>query len=100
MSTLKLDISPGTYQKLAEQAHEAGKQPEILGRELLEAALQSLARSRPQSVQAKGRIRPLGETLRRKILPGVTLDKVRKALNKAQPPSLSAIILARRGPKV
>jgi len=75
----------------------------LLNRELLEDALKSRETARPKTardvLQAKGRVRPLGDTLRRRIIPGVTLDEVRKTLSQAGGPSLSDIILAQRGPK-
>jgi hypothetical protein len=52
-----------------------------------------------QILQASGRVRPLSETLRRKIIPGVTLEKVRASLNRAGGPALSDILLEQRGPK-
>jgi hypothetical protein len=76
----------------------------LLNRELLEDALKSRETARPKTardvLQAKGRVRPLGDTLRRRIIPGVTLDQVRKALTQAGGPSLSDIILAQRGPNL
>jgi hypothetical protein len=104
MSAITIDISPKTYQKLAEQARNTGKEIEVLGSELLEDAVKSRETVRPKTarevLQAKGQVRPLGDTLKRKIIPGVTLDEVRKALTQAGGPSLSEIILAQRGPKV
>jgi len=104
MSTITIEISPATYQKLATQARNTGKDIEVLSSELLEAGLQPHETVRPKSarevLQAKGQVRPLGDTLRRKIIPGVKLDDVRKALTRAGGPSLSEIILAQRGPKV
>ncbi len=104
MSAITIDISPETYQKLAEQACNTGKKIEVLSSELLEDALTSRETARPKTarevLQAKGQVRPLADTLRRRIIPGVTLDEVRKALTQAGGPSLSDIILAQRGPKV
>ncbi|MCP4396511.1 MAG: hypothetical protein GY801_04235 [bacterium] len=104
MSAITIDISSETYKKLAEQARHTGKKIEVLSSELLEDALTSREAARPKTVrevlQAKGQVRPLGDTLRRRIIPGVTLDQVRKALTQAGGPSLSEIILAQRGPKV
>ena len=103
MSVITIELSPKNYQTLAEHARNMGKKIEVLSRELLEEALTSPETDRPKTVrevlQAKGRVRPLGDTLRRKIIPGVTLDEVRKALSQAGGPSLSEIILAQRGPK-
>lgn len=103
MSTIVIDVSAETYRRLKEQAHRAGKAPETFTRELVESALE--ARERPQARTAReillamGRIRPLSETLRRKIIPGVTLDEVRMALSRVAGPSLSEVILEQRGPK-
>ncbi|MDH7487830.1 MAG: hypothetical protein QHJ81_16345 [Anaerolineae bacterium] len=103
MSTIVIDIPAETYRRLAEQAHRAGKAPEIFTRELVESAVQTREEMPPRTVrevlQAAGRIRPLSETLRRKIIPGVTLNEVRMALSQAAGPSLSEIILEQRGPK-
>jgi hypothetical protein len=46
-----------------------------------------------------GRIRPLSQTLRRKIIPGVTLEEVRAALTRANDLPLSELILEQRGQK-
>jgi hypothetical protein len=104
MSTITIDISSETYKKLVEQSRNTGKKIEVLSSELLEDALKSCETARPKTareiLQAKGRVRPLGDTLRRRIIPGVTLDEVRKALTQAGGPSLSDIILSQRGPKV
>ncbi|MFB0534662.1 MAG: hypothetical protein ACETWR_06740 [Anaerolineae bacterium] len=104
MSTIVIDIPPETYERLEEQARKAGKAPETLTRELLETALQAREEARPRTarevLQALGRVRPLSETLRSKIIPGVTLDEVRIALTHAAGPSLSEIILEQRGPKL
>lgn len=104
MSTIVIDIPPETYERLEEQARKAGKAPETLTRELLETALQARDEARPRTarevLQALGRVRPLSETLRSKIIPGVTLDEVRIALTHTAGPSLSEIILEQRGPKL
>ncbi len=86
------------------QARRIGKAPEVFGRELLEKALWAREgaqdRTAQEVLQASGRVRPLSETLRRKIIPGVTLDEVRMALTQATGPLLSEIILDQRGPKL
>jgi predicted DNA-binding protein len=101
MHTIVIDVSPETYQRLKEQARHAGKAPEALSRELLETALQvphiSPHRTARDVLEAVNRTRPLSESLRRKIIPGVTLDEVRLALSRAAGPSLSEIILEQRG---
>lgn len=103
MSTIVIDIPPETYKRLEERARRAGKAPEALTRELLEAAIQTQEDAQPRTTRevlhTLGRIRPLSETLRRKIIPGVTLDEVRLALKQAAGPSLSEIILQQRGLK-
>jgi hypothetical protein len=103
MSTIVIDIPVETHRRLEEQARRAGKPLEAFTRELLEAALEGRASSRPKTarevLQVSGRARPLSETLRRKIIPGVTLAEVRTALGRAAGPSLSEIILEQRGPK-
>lgn len=103
MNTVTIDLSPETYQRLEEQARKAGQAVEILSRELLEAALKSRAGTRSQTtrdvLQAAGRARPLSDTLRGKIIPGVTLDEVRAILSQAAGPSVSNIIHEQRGAK-
>ena len=103
MNTIIIDLSPETYKRLEEQARKAGQAVEVLSRELLETALKSSAVARPRTtrevLQAAGRARPLSETLRSKILPGVTLDEVRAILTHAAGPSLSDVIQEQRGVK-
>ena len=103
MSAIVIDVPPETYKRLEQQARRAGKAPEAFTRELVESALEAWAETQPKTarevLEALGRIRPLGETLRRKIIPGVTLDEVRVALTQAAGPSLSEIVLEQRGPR-
>ena len=103
MSTLVIDLPPETYKRLAEQALRAGKAPEALTRELLEAALEIGEEVQPKTARevlhAAGRTRSLSDTLRRKLIPGVTLEEVRLALTQATGPSLSELILEQRGSK-
>ena len=103
MSTILIDLPAETYKRLEDQARRAGKPPEAFTREVLELALQAREQVQPRTARdvltAMGRVRPLSETLRRKIIPGVTLDEVRAALTGASGPSLSEIILRQRGPK-
>jgi hypothetical protein len=58
---------------------------------------------RPQTtrevLEASGRVRPLSERLRQKIIPGVTLAEVRTVLAQSGGSSLSEIILNQRLPK-
>ena len=103
MSTIVINIPPETYRRLEQAAQKAGKDPVALTRELLETALQAREKTRTvtarEVLRAAGQVRPLSETLRRKIIPGVTLDEVRTALTQAAGPPLSEIILEQRGPK-
>ncbi len=103
MSTLVINVSPETYRRLEEQARNAGKAPEALTRELIEAALQDPKapphRTARDVLETLDRTRPLSEALRRRIIPGVTLDEVRTALAQAAGPSLSEIVLKQRGPR-
>ena len=104
MPTMVIDLPSETYKRLEEQARKAGKALEALTCELLETALQAQqetpCRTARAVLQAAGRVRPLSESLRRKIIPGVTLDEVRHALTQAAGPTLSNIVLEQRGPKV
>lgn len=103
MAAIRIDVSQETYERLAEQARRAGKAPEAFTRELVETALDARKKAQPvttrEALLAAGRIRPLGETLRRRIIAGVTLDEVRAAMAEAAGPSLGDIILEQRGPK-
>lgn len=103
MSTLIIDLPPETYKRLEAQARKAGKAPEALTLEIIETALKAQAGTPSQTarelLQASGRIRPLSPALRRKIIPGVTLDEVRRTVSRAAGPSLSEIILTQRGAK-
>ncbi|MCC7261499.1 MAG: hypothetical protein IT369_03150 [Candidatus Latescibacteria bacterium] len=100
---MTIDIPLEVYQKLAEKARKLGKDPQVLGCELLESALSREASSSEavrEALQARGRLRPLGEVLRHRITPGIPLDKVRQTLKQAAGASLSEIVVAQRGPKV
>jgi hypothetical protein len=98
-----IDIPPQTREQLEEQARKTGKTMEALACELIETALETRQEARPKTarevLQAAGRIRSLSDTLRRKIIPNVTLEEVRLALTQARGPSLSDIILEQRGSK-
>ena len=103
MPTMVINIPVELYEQLEAQARQTGTTPEGLTRELLETALH--AQAKPQRriareiLQAAGRVRPLSDTLRRQIIPGVTLDEVRQTLSQAAGPSLSDIIQEQRGSK-
>jgi hypothetical protein len=102
MHTIQIELPPETYKQLEEQAGKAGLTPETLSRELLETALQARGAAQPSTarevLRAAGRVRPLSATLRRKIIPGVTLEEVRTALTHAAGPSLSDLINEQRRP--
>src|SRR5262249_49552505 len=103
MNTIIIDLAPETYKRLVEHARRVGQAPEILGRELLETALQASEAAQPRTareiLQAMGRVRTLSPVLRGKIIPGVTLDEVRTILSHTAGPSLSDIIQEQRGAK-
>ena len=103
MSTITIELPFLTYQTLEEQARRAGKPTEALTVELIERGLQTpnldtVATTREVLSQA-GRISPLSDALRRKIIPDVPLDQVRAALNQAGGPPLSELIDEQRGAK-
>jgi len=102
MHTIQIELPSETYKQLEEQANKAGLTPETLSRELLETALQAREAARPSTARevlhAAGRVRPLSATLRRRIIPGVTLEEVRTALTHAAGPSLSDLINEQRKP--
>ena len=101
LNTIAVHIPQETYRRVARQARKMGKAPDEWTREVIETALQLREQPRPQTttevLQAAGRVRPLSEALRQKIIPGVTLDEVRSALSEATGPSLSEIIVEQRG---
>jgi hypothetical protein len=101
--TVHLSLIP--YHRLQELAQRAGKTPETLTREILERALEertptteATPPSARQILEAAGRVRLLSRTLQQKIIPGVTLEEIRSALQQAEGPSLSDIILRQREP--
>jgi hypothetical protein len=102
--TIVIDLPPETYKRLEEKAQKAGQAVEVLSRELLETALASLEVGRRQTartvLQAAGHTSPLSDTMRRKLIPGVTLDEVRAILSRAAGPSLSDLIEEQRGTKL
>ncbi len=101
LNTRAVYIPQETYRRVAQQARKMGKAPDEWTREVIETALRMREQIRPQTttevLQAAGRVRPLSEALRQKIIPGVTLDEVRSALSEAIGPSLSEIIVEQRG---
>ena len=104
METVVLHLSRQSYKDLQEQAHRAGKPVEVFTRDILEDALQqtgtqSPAKTTREILEAGGRLRPLGEHLKRRIIPGVTLEEVRETLKRSGGPSLSELILEQRGPR-
>ncbi len=103
MPTMVINIPAELYEQLEVQARQAGTTPEALTHTLLETALRAHEKPLPRTardvLQAAGRVRPLSETLRRQIIPGVTLDEVRRALSHASGPALSDLIQEQRGPK-
>ncbi len=102
MSRIVVDIPPETYKRLQEEARKARKSPEELTRELIEMSVRAGAiggQTTREVLQASGRVVHLSESLRRKIIPGVTLEEVRASLSTAGGPPLSEIVLGQRGPR-
>ena len=103
MNMLEIDLPTETRRRLEAQALREGKTVHELTRELIESGLRSCAESKPQTtkeiLQSMGLLSSLSEELRKKIIPGVTLEEVRAALTAAGGPSLSEIIMEQRGPK-
>ncbi len=101
-NTMTIHIPQETYRRVARQARKMGKAPNEWTRELIETALLIRERAHPpttaEALQAAGRVQPLSESLRHKIIPGVTLDEVRASLTQAAGPALSEIISEQRGP--
>ena len=95
-------LRPRPYRRLEEWAQRVGKTPESLTQEIVEQALRESAcldgptRTTREILQSTGRVRVVGEALRRRIIPGVTLDEVRASLARAGGPSLSETVLAQR----
>jgi hypothetical protein len=99
-----IELSPRSYRLLEKAAHDTGKAPEVLSREILEEALQRTETgTQPkreavrQVLRAAGRIHTLSPTLRHRIIPGVTLEEVQESLAHAGGKPLSEIILEQRG---
>jgi plasmid stability protein len=102
METLTLELSLSAYDELRKRAQQAGKAPEALSQEILEAALQGGAsppKTAREILRAAGLLTELSPELRARIIPGVTLGEVRASLSRAGGPSLSEIVDQQRGPK-
>jgi hypothetical protein len=108
MPQLLVTISDETYQQLWRRAVKCGKPVQAVIRESLEATLAAdpdtaeptqPVRSAREVLEAAGHLRPLGPTLERMIVPGVTLEEVVDELSRGGGPSLSEIIDEQRGPK-
>jgi hypothetical protein len=96
-------LSPLPYQRLRRLAEESGRSPESLTQEIVERALAAAAvpEAAPATVASRilaatGRVREVSPALRGRIIPGVTLDEVRAALDATGDPSLSEIVLRQR----
>ena len=103
MNPIEIDLPTEIRRRLETEARLQGKTISELTRELIESALRTCAESEPRTtkevLQSMGRLSSLSEELRKKIIPGVTLEEVRAALNAAGGPSLSEIIDEQRGSK-
>lgn len=103
MNTVMIHLPEETYRRLEDQAQRAGKPPEKFTREVIESALRIYEQQPKTSrdlLESMGRVRLLSETMRRKIIPGVTLEEVRRGFSEVSGPSLSEIILEQRGVKL
>jgi plasmid stability protein len=102
METLTVKLSSEADRALRERAAKEGKSIEDLTGEMLERAVAEGANGMTgarELLEAAGRVRSLGPGLRQRIIPGVSLEQVRRSLADAKAPSLSEIILEQRGPK-
>ena len=103
IDTMAVHIPQEIYRRIAKQARQMGKAPDEWTRGGDRNGIAGREKAQPQStaevLRAAGRIRPLSEALRGRIIPGVTLDEVRSALSEAAGPSLSEIIEEQRGPR-
>jgi hypothetical protein len=122
MAIVSVDLPADSYEQLQRRAQAAGKSPEALSRELLEAAL--VETGAPQTTRAEpcapawpaghpdgelpsvrdvlraaGHLAELDEDMRSLIIPGVTLEEVHEIFRTTDGPSLTDIILEQRGPK-
>jgi plasmid stability protein len=123
MATVIVELPAESYEQLTQRAAAAGKTPEALSRDILEAALVASAPAATATAEAPdtpppatepagepptareilkaaGHLVELSPELRSLIIPGVTLEEVQEALTRAGGPSLSDIIIEQRGPKV
>lgn len=100
MTNLTIEIPTEIYGRLEKRSQQLGKTLERYLYELIEKALIDQEQPSTRDVlQAAGRIRPLSDELRRKIIPGITLDEVHSIMAKSPKPELSEIILEQRGTK-
>jgi hypothetical protein len=103
VSTIVIALAPDTHRALEDQANRVGKSPEELSRELIERGLQAIdtppiPTARDVLTRAQ-RVSTLSESMRRRIIPDISLDDIRAALSKASGPPLSEIIIEQRGGK-
>ena len=102
METLIVSLSSITYARLRRRAAALGKPPEVLSRDILEAALRPpplKAKDTPEILEAAGMRTSLGPGLRAMIVRDVPLGEVRASLAAKEGPTLSDIVLEQRGPK-
>jgi predicted DNA-binding protein len=104
MSRITVELSPEVYDRLAAHAKEKGTTPAEFAKELMEQSLENKAvkpkRTARELLEEAGMVRPLGDELRKLMIPDVTLDEVIEILSSTNGPSLTEILDEQRGPKV
>ena len=101
--TVRLPSEP--YRRLQAWARQAGKTPESLTQEIIERAVEDVPstegtepRAVRQILEDAGRVTTLSPALEARIIPGVSLEDVRTAIDQAGGSSLSEILLRQRDP--
>ncbi|PDV97935.1 hypothetical protein [Candidatus Chloroploca asiatica] len=105
MTTITLDLSPDTYQRLLVEAAQRGAPVEAVAAKLLAEQLADVSlseRERATAVlRAAGLLTELSpEEKERAARSTATLEEVQAALAQGGGPTLSELVLEQRGPKV
>jgi hypothetical protein len=104
MTTITLDLTPDTYQRLLSKAQQHGTPVEVVAEQLLTAQLADVQLSERDRVlavlRASGLLTELApEEKERAARSTLTLEEARAILDRAGGKPLSEVILEMRGPK-
>ena len=104
MDILTLELPKDLLALLQKRAVEKGEEPQRVVLEILQKELAPEAKRKRERVRQKlreaGRIRPLGDELRKMIIPDVKHEDVEGAFARAGGKPLSQIVIEQRGPKL